>query len=74
MLYETGPLDGGIVLKKRVAVKNGEPDSRPITYKQIFLWHGAGQRATYSQSGSSFRFRYIDDVGKVAQNGSSPNI
>ena len=21
-----------------------------------------------------FRFRYIDDVGKVAQNGSSPNI
>ena len=55
MLYETEPLDGSIVLKKRVAVKNGELDSRPITYKQIFLWHdGAGQRATYSQSETLF--------------------
>ena len=54
MLYETKPLDGSIVLKRRVAVKNGEPDSRPITYKQIFLWHGAGQRATYSQSETLF--------------------
>jgi len=37
MLYETEPLDGGIVLKKRVAVKNGESDSRPVMYTQIFL-------------------------------------
>ena len=39
MLYETEPLDGGIVLKKRVAVESGDPGT-PITYRQIFLQYG----------------------------------